>query len=98
MSSLLFCNKSFQFYYSGAQTREARQRSGAPWVKFNLGYLSMREILVKTSRRSARTDCRGGGGEVGQPLGTGVFWQFSLAGDHVPRCISNPRFSGGKSY
>ena len=43
----------------------------------------MREILVKMSRMSARTDCRGGGGEAGQPLRTGVFWQFSLAGDRV---------------
>ena len=42
----------------------------------------MREILVLTlayARLLARTDCWGEGGEVGQPLGTGVFWQFSLA-------------------
>ena len=48
---------------------------------------SMREILVITSRTcvcpSARTDCRGGGGEAGQPLGTGMFRQFSLAGNRV---------------
>ena len=65
------------------ELRRAKRVSGAPWVKFNLGYLSMREILVKMSRMSARTDCRGGGGEAGQPLRTGVFWQFSLAGDRV---------------
>ena len=41
--------------------------------------LLMREILVMTSR----TDCRGGGGQAGQPLGTGVFGQFSLAGNRV---------------
>ena len=36
----------------------------------------MREILIMTSayaRPSARTDCRGRGGEAGQPLGIGVF-------------------------
>ena len=46
----------------------------------------MREILVLTSayaRPSARTDCWGGGGKTGQPLGTGVFGQFSLAGNQV---------------
>ena len=41
---------------------------------------------------SARTDCRGGGGEAGEPLGTGVFRQFSLAGNqvaalHLATCI-----------
>ena len=35
-------------------------------------------------RPSARTDCRGGGGETRQPLGTGVFGQFSLTGNRVP--------------
>ena len=46
----------------------------------------MQEILVLTlayARLLARTDCWGEGGEVGQPLGTGVFWQFSLAGNSV---------------
>ena len=54
--------------YIGVQACEARQRStmGAPWV-------SMREILVMTSRTIARTDSRAGGGETGQSLGTGVF-------------------------
>lgn len=33
--------------------------------------------------RATRTDCRGGGREAGQPLGTGVFGQFSLAGLHL---------------
>ena len=32
---------------------------------------------------SGRTDCRGGGREEGEPLGTGVFGQFSLAGNRV---------------
>ena len=41
------------------------------------------EILVMTSRTSARADCRGEGGEAGQPLGTGVFGQFSLPGNRV---------------
>ena len=45
---------------------------------------SMREILVMTSRTFTHTDCRGGGGEAGQPLGlAGVFGQFSLAGNRV---------------
>ena len=42
----------------------------------------MREILVLTSpyaRPPARTDCRSGGGEAGQPLEKGVFGQFCLA-------------------
>ena len=47
----------------------------------------MREILVTMSRTSvcpsARTDCWGGGGEAVEPLGTGVFGQFSLTGNHV---------------
>ena len=29
------------------------------------------------------TDCRGGGGEAGQPLESGMFGQFSLAGNRV---------------
>ena len=65
------------------ELRRAKCVSGAPWVILNWGNLWMREILVKTSRMSARTDCRGGGREAGQPLRTGVFWQFSLAGDRV---------------
>ena len=43
----------------------------------------MREILVMTSAYAcppAHTDYRGGGG---QPLGTGVFGQISLAGNRV---------------
>ena len=43
----------------------------------------MREILVMMSRMPARTDCWGGGGEAGEPLGTGVFGQFSLSGNHM---------------
>ena len=47
----------------------------------------MQEIWVMTSRTSvrpsARRDCRGGGGEAGQPLGAGVFGQFSLVGNRV---------------
>ena len=52
----------------------------------------MGKILVMTSRTSARTvtsrtsastDRRGGGGEAGQPLRTGVFGQFSLAGNRM---------------
>ena len=46
----------------------------------------MREILVMTSalaRQPSCIDCRGGGGEAGQPLGTGVFGQFSLAENRV---------------
>ena len=52
------------------------------------------EIIVEHARNfgydvtyvrspSARTDCRSGGGEEGEPLGTGVFGQFSLAGNGV---------------
>ena len=36
-----------------------------------------------TSPVSARTHCQGGGGEAGEPLGTGVFGQFSLTGNCV---------------
>ena len=35
------------------------------------------------ARSPARTDCRGEGGEAGQPLGTGVFGKFSLAENRV---------------
>ena len=35
------------------------------------------------ARPHARTDCWVGGEEAGQPLGTGVFGQFSLAGSRV---------------
>ena len=55
----------------------------------------MQEILVMMSHTSARTDCWGGGGEAGQPMGTGVFRQFSLAGSIA---FGNLRFSGRKSY
>ena len=41
------------------------------------------KFLVMTSRRSARSDSRGRGGEAGEPLGTAVFGQFSLAGNRV---------------
>ena len=43
----------------------------------------MREILVMTSCTSAHTDCQGGGGEAVQPLGTGVFGQFSFTRNRV---------------
>ena len=45
----------------------------------------MREILVMTSAyaRLVRADCQGGGGKAGQPLGTGVFGQFSLVVNRV---------------
>ena len=39
--------------------------------------------MVITSYTSVRTDCRGGGGKAGQPLGTGVFGQFSLPGNRA---------------
>ena len=56
----------------------------------------MREILVMTSHTSAHTDCRGGGGEARQPLGRGVFGQFSLAGNcaaalHLPTHVFRNR-------
>ena len=36
----------------------------------------------------ANTDCRGGGGEARQPLGTGVFGHFFLGGkSREQRCI-----------
>ena len=51
-----------------------------------------------TSRASACTDCRGGDGEGREHVGTGVFGQFSVAGNHVAALhLANPRFSGGKS-
>ena len=45
-----------------------------------------------TSLTSARTDCWGGGGEAGQPLGTGVFGQLSLAGNRVAALHWKPAF------
>ena len=45
-----------------------------------------------TSRTSACTDCRGGGGEAGHSLGTGVFGQFSLAGNRVAALHWQPAF------
>ena len=51
----------------------------------------MQEILVM---RSARTDCKGGGGEAEQPLGT-IFLSGKSRGSIA---FGNPRFSGGKSY
>ena len=60
----------------------------------------MQEILVVTSRTSvrpsARTNRRGGGGEAGQPLGTGV---CNFPGREIAwqRCIWKPTFFGGKS-
>ena len=51
------------------------------------------------SRTPARTDCRRGGREAGQPLGTGVFGQFSLAGNRVAALhLATRLFSGGKSH
>ena len=95
MPSLLFCNKSFQLYYSGAQAREARQWS--IMGKIDLGSLSMREMLVKT--------------HVCPPVQTVVveagkqdsLWGLECSGNFPweiawQRCISNPRFFGGKSY
>ena len=52
----------------------------------------MQEILVTTSHTSAHTDCRGGGGEAGQPVGMGVFGKFSLARIVWQCCTSNPCF------
>ena len=85
--------------YSGAQARFARQRSTmgkAFWVIYrcenfcyDVTYVRPFKLTSRTSagtvtsRTSARTDCRGGGGEVGHSLGTGVFGQFSLAGNRV---------------
>ena len=40
-------------------------------------------------RSPARTGCRGGGGEAGQPLGTRVLGQFFLARNHV---VAQPAF------
>ena len=51
----------------------------------------MREILVMTSPTSARTDCRGEGGEALQPLRTGVFKQFPWREIMWQRCIWQPR-------
>ena len=45
-----------------------------------------------TSRTSTRTDCRGGGGEAGQRLGTGVFGQFSLARNRTAALHWQPAF------
>ena len=64
--------------------RRANRTSGALFYEYDFsGNLSVQEILVMTSCTSDRTDCRGGGGEAGQPLGTGVFGQFSFAGNRV---------------
>ena len=48
--------------------------------------------MVVTSLMSARTDCWDGGGEAGQPLGTGVFGQLSLEGNRVPALHWQPAF------
>ena len=45
-----------------------------------------------TSLTFARTDCWGGGGEGGQPLGTGVFGQLSLVGNRVAALHWQPAF------
>ena len=65
---------------SGAQECEARQRSTMGTI---LGETSILPRNFGYARPSAHTDCRGGGGEAGQPLGTGVFGPFSLAGNRV---------------
>ena len=57
-----------------AELRHAKRASGAPWVRF---------FLVIYQCVQSYRDCQGGGGEAGQPLGTRVFWQFSLAGNCV---------------
>ena len=56
----------------------------------------MQEISVMTSCTSDHTDCRGGGGEAGQILGTGVFGQFSLAGNRVAAKKSSREAEGGE--
>ena len=43
----------------------------------------MQEILVMTSAYTHLYRLLGGGGEERQPLGTGVFAQFSLPGNRV---------------
>ena len=63
----------------------------------------MQEISVMTSRTSvrpsARTDCRDGGGEARQPLGTGAFRAIFLGGKSLSSiAFGNQCFSGGKSY
>ena len=57
----------------------------------------MREFWLRRHvRPSARTDCRAGGRETGQPLGTGVFGQFSLAGNRVAALhLATPVFLAG---
>ena len=67
-----------------AELRRAKRASGAPWVRFfgksiharNVGY-DVTYVPVRSYRLT------GGGGEAGQPLGTGVFGQFSLPGNRV---------------
>ena len=38
---------------------------------------------MRNVRPSARTDCRSGGGEAEEPLGTGMSRKFSLARNHI---------------
>ena len=61
------------------ELRCAKRASRAPWIRFlgkaihvrNLGY-----DVTYVRLPSACTDCWGGGGEAGEPLGTGVFGNF----------------------
>ena len=56
-----------------------KHASGAPWARFFGKSICARNVGYDVS---VRTDW-GGGGEAEQPLGMGVFMQFSLEGNHV---------------
>ena len=58
--------------------------SGTPWVKFFGKSIHVRNFGYDVSiRLPMHTECQGGGGEAGQPLGTGVFEKFPLVGNTV---------------
>ena len=68
-----------------AKVRRAKRASGAAWLRFFGKTMHTRNFgdEVTYVRTSVRPLIRVGGGEAGQPLGTGVFRQFSLAGNRV---------------
>ena len=63
-----------------------------------LGNLSMREILVMTSRTSSSTDCRVLVGRQDNLWGRECSGNFRWREIAWQLCIGNPRFSGGGNH
>ena len=85
---------AFSLIFSEAQQSAIGKIFGKAIHSRNSGY----DVSVRLSVRSTKGRC--GGGEVGQPLGTGVFGQFSLKGNSVAVLHLGTRIflPGGKSY